>query len=260
MSVECPPGAIDAVVLDIEGTTTPIAFVYEVLFPFARRHLREYLHTRWTRDDTRDAIDRLRAEWAEDVARAETPPMWIEDRKAELSSVVAYVEWLMDRDRKSRALKALQGHIWEQGYLSGALRSEVFADVAPALARWRRLEIPVAIYSSGSVLAQRLLFAHTTEGDLTAYIAGFFDLEVGVKTCADSYRRIATALDREPGQLLFVSDVVAELEAARTAGCEALLCVRPGNPAAPPSTFHAIRSLDDIEKGSGGTAFLTSER
>ena len=170
LKVEFPSGAVDAVLLDIEGTTTPIAFVYEVLFPFARRHLREHLRNRWSAAEIRHVIQQLREEWADDVTRAEAPPPWIEDGAATLSSVAAYVEWLMDRDRKSRGLKLLQGHIWERGYRSGALKSEVFADVAPALERWRRLDIAVAVYSSGSVLAQRLLFEHTVEGDLTPFI------------------------------------------------------------------------------------------
>jgi enolase-phosphatase E1 len=247
LRVEFPPGAIEAVVLDIEGTTTPIAFVYDVLFPFARRHLREHLRDRRTNEETRSAIRSLRAEWADDVARGEAPPPWVGDDEPAPSSVAAYVEWLMDRDRKSHGLKLLQGYIWERGYRSGALKSEVFPDVAPALAEWRRLGVAVAIYSSGSVLAQRLLFGHTAEGDLTAYLRGFFDLEVGPKTSPESYRRIAAALVRPADRLLFVSDAVQELEGARAAGCHALLCVRPGNPAPPPApAFAAIHSLNDI--------------
>jgi enolase-phosphatase E1 len=236
--------AIGAIVLDIEGTTTPIAFVHDALFPFARRHLREHLHEHHGSADVREVIRRLRTEWADDVA----PPPWSDEPEAELSSVAAYVEWLMDRDRKSPGLKLLQGHIWENGYRSGALRGEVFPDVRPAMQRWRGAGIVVAIYSSGSVLAQRLLFAHTPEGDLTPLVNRFFDTEVGPKTSPDSYRHIAAALERPTNRLLFVSDAKRELEAARQAGCEVLLCARPGNPS-PPLGFAMIHGLDEIAVG-----------
>ena len=247
MTVHFPRDAVVAIVLDIEGTTTPIAFVQDGLFPFARRHLRQYLQEHGSSSDVLDAIRRLREEWAGDAA----PPPWSDDPDLRLKSVAGYVEWLMDRDRKSAGLKLLQGHIWEDGYTSGALRGEVFADVRPAIERWRASEIVVAIYSSGSVLAQRLLFAHTPEGDLTPLIDRFFDTEMGAKTSPDSYRRIAAALQCPAPRLLFVSDAVKELDAARQAGCGVLLCVRPGNPAQPaPARLGLIHGLDEI--GVGG--------
>jgi enolase-phosphatase E1 len=253
LTVEYPPGSIGGIILDIEGTTTSLAFVHDVLFPFARHHLREHLRNRWTSEETRHAIVQLADEWHRDVANGETPPPWAGEGDSLLSSVADYAEWLMDRDRKSQGLKLLQGHIWEGGYRNGELRSEVFGDVAPALERWQRCETTVAIYSSGSVLAQKLLFEHTVQGDLTPFITGFFDLAVGSKTSSDSYRKIASALGRPPAQLLFVSDVVRELEGARDAGCHTLLCTRPGNPAPPTeSRFTAIKTFDDIQLGDRG--------
>ena len=223
--------ALDAIVLDIEGTTTPIAFVYDVLFPFARRHLRAFLRDEQSRPRPdavfADAIARLALEWADDVARGNTPPVLTPGDPA------AYLEWLMDLDRKSPALKSIQGLIWELGYRSGELTSEIFDDVGPALERWRGAGLRVAIYSSGSVLAQRLLFGHTPAGDLTPLFSGFFDTAVGPKTSADSYRTIAAALGCATDRMLFVSDVVVELEAARDAGCRTALAVRPGNPPQP---------------------------
>jgi enolase-phosphatase E1 len=147
--------------------------------------------------------------------------------------VVGYVHWLMDRDRKSTGLKSLQGKIWAEGYRSGKLRSVVYPDVPAALERWGRGGIRIAIFSSGSVQAQRSLFANTTAGDLTRYISAYFDTTTGPKTSPESYARIAAALERAPGEVLFVSDVGAELDAAVGAGMRTALCVRgPGAPEA----------------------------
>ena len=235
---------IRAIVLDIEGTTTPVAFVYEVLFPFARAHLRQYLEEHAGTAEVSQAIARLRAEWSDEVARGDAPPEVTDD---DPESIAAYVEWLMDRDRKSPGLKLLQGHIWESGYRSGALVGEVFDDVPPALRRWRDARVDVAIFSSGSVLAQRLLFGHTPYGDLTPLIDAWFDTASGPKTSPDSYRRIAADMRCEADGLLFVSDVTAELDAARAAGYRTLLCVRPGNAARARTSESAIvQRFDEI--------------
>src|SRR5262249_48385591 len=149
------------------GTTTPIAFVHEVLFSYAREHAREFL----ARDDVRDDIALLREEQAADVQNGQDPPAQID----------SYVEWLIARDRKSTGLKSLQGKIWRQGYTDGSLKSQVYDDVAPAFARWRERGLSISIFSSGSVLAQQLLFAHTEAGDLTKFISQYFDTNVGKK-------------------------------------------------------------------------------
>jgi enolase-phosphatase E1 len=238
-----------AVVLDIEGTTTPVAFVYDVLFPFARANLRAYLRKQLGADSLRVVLSRLEEEWAADAAQGQSPPPWpagAADAGERVAGIAAYTEWLMDRDRKSPGLKALQGMIWERGYREGQLRGEVFADVPAALARWRGASIDVAIYSSGSELAQRLIFGHTPFGDLTPYFSRFFDTAVGAKGSSDSYRRIAGALGRPAGEVLFVSDVTTELEAARTAGVQTVLCIRPGNAPQPDHGFVAVRTLDEI--------------
>jgi enolase-phosphatase E1 len=156
----------------------------------------------------------------------------------------------MDRDRKSTALKALQGRIWRDGYESGALVSEVYPDVPPTLTRFREADIGVAIYSSGSVLAQHLLFAHTNAGDLRPLISAWFDTTTGGKKEAVSYARIASELRLEPREVLFVSDVAEELDAAKQAGMDVALCVRPGpglgitEPI--PSRYRILRSLEEI--------------
>ena len=216
---------VRAILLDIEGTTTPMAFVYDVLFPFARAHLREYLQEHVGSDAVRDALVTLREEWRADVAARQDPPEWPDDAPV---SAVAYLEWLMDRDRKSPALKLLQGAHLGRRLPVGRAEGHVFPDVRPAFERWRAIPVTIAIYSSGSVLAQRLLFGATPDGDLTPFIAGFFDTGAGVKTSPESYRRIAEALSHAAAEVLFVSDVPAELDAARSAGCQVLLAERPG--------------------------------
>jgi enolase-phosphatase E1 len=185
---------------------------------------------------------RLAAEHAADVAHGESPPPW-SDTAASLAS---YALWLMDRDRKSPGLKLLQGQIWEEGYRAGVLRGQVYDDVSKALRRWRDAGLDVAIYSSGSELAQRRLFESTDAGDLTPLIGGYFDTAVGAKNEPESYTRIAAALKRLPSQILFVSDVVAELNAARRAGLHGALSTRPGNPPQPPNEFEAIQDFDEI--------------
>ncbi len=237
--------AVRAVLLDIEGTTTPVAFVYEVLFPFARAHLREYLqeHAGGEALHDDDVFQKLRGEWRDDVAAREDPPEWREDSPV---SAAAYLDWLMDRDRKSPALKLLQGRIWEGGYRSGALKGSVFPDVRPAFERWQASRVEIAIYSSGSVLAQRLLFGATADGDLTPFISEFFDTAVGAKTSPDSYRRIAGGLNLDAAHVLFVSDVPGELDAAKSAGCQALLAVRPGHRTLIDIEGETIRSFDEI--------------
>lgn len=213
--------------LDIEGTTTPVSFVYDTLFPFARRHLRAYLRERADSEEVNEAVALL---------RAETP-----GAAASSDDLAGYLEWLMDRDRKSPGLKLVQGHIWERGYRDGTLRGEVYPDVRPAFERWHAAHVPIAIYSSGSVLAQQLIFGHSTAGDLTPFIDFYFDTAVGPKQSRESYEHIAAAMKQPPAALLFVSDVAAELDAARAAGFQTRLCVRSGD--LPPD---AISSFDQL--------------
>jgi enolase-phosphatase E1 len=158
----------------------------------------------------------------------------------------------MDQDRKSTGLKSLQGKIWEEGYRSGELKGEVYPDVLPALERWGKQGIDIAIFSSGSVQAQRSLFRNSVAGDLTRFIRAYFDTTTGPKREPESYARIAAALERSPGTVLFVSDIGAELDAARAAGMQTALCVRKPESAPPIDTHPAIRSFDEL--GLGDTA------
>jgi len=233
---------IRAIVLDIEGTTTPLSFVYDVLFPYVRAHLAEHLNTNGRAGATADALAALREEWQRDRLSNLAMPEWTSDGPA---SARPYVEWLMDRDRKSFGLKLLQGEIWRIGYEEGRLRGEVFPDVAPALERWTTAGVLVAIYSSGSILAQQLLFGHTAAGDLRRFLSQYFDTRTGPKTEADSYRAIARALTVGEGEVLFASDARRELEAAAAAGCQAVQCDRPGN-RSPIDWDPAIKTFDEL--------------
>jgi enolase-phosphatase E1 len=238
---------IQTVVLDIEGTTTPVAFVYDVLFPFARRAIPSYIQEHLDSSGLGDTLSRLREEWAADIARGESPPDWQDhDRDGRIAGIVSYLTWLMDRDRKSPALKTVQGEIWARGYNDGSLRGDVFADVPEALVRWRGAGIGVAIYSSGSVLAQQMLFRTTIQGDLTHYIGAFFDTAVGPKTAPESYRRIVAALGRSPENVLFISDVSAELHAARATGLAVVLCVRPPQGAPTVTEFEVVTDFHQL--------------
>jgi enolase-phosphatase E1 len=220
---------IQAVLLDIEGTTTPIDFVYQTLFPYARRHLHAYLSQQ--PDKLQTELAALRAEHVADVAQEQNPPALTESALVETAT--DYLLWMMERDRKSTPLKTLQGQIWEAGYRAGELKSAVYADVPHALARWQAQGRRVCIYSSGSVLAQQLLFKYTEAGDLTPFLSGYFDTKIGAKREAESYRRIAAALQLPTAECVFCSDVTAELTAAQAAGMQTVLLVRPGNPPQP---------------------------
>ena len=232
---------IRGILLDIEGTTTPIAFVHDVLFTYARQHVQDYLvqHSNTLTGE----IALLRDEHTRDTGSGAEPPVITDDP----ASIASYVHWLIDRDRKSTGLKSLQGKIWREGYTSGTLKAQVFDDVRPAFERWHNSGLRISIFSSGSALAQQLLFAHTEDGDLTAFISDYFDTNVGAKGDAESYRRIANEMNLQPGEILFISDVATELEAANEAGMKTRLSIRPGNKPQPNSDrFQIIETLASV--------------
>ena len=199
------------ILTDIEGTTSSISFVKDVLFPYARKALPTFIARNGHDPHVRPLLDQVAAECGgicQDEMIAETLQGWI------------------DEDRKHTALKSLQGMIWAAGYRDGDFKADIYPDVAPALLQWHEMDIPLAVYSSGSVPAQKLLFSHTQAGDLTPLFCHYFDTEVGHKRAADSYRLIADRLDRAPGTIYFLSDVVEELDAAREAGMHTVLLDR----------------------------------
>ncbi len=242
------PSTIRAVLLDIEGTTTPISFVHEVLFSYARLHVRDFLTENLSSPEVTNDLANLQHEHDVDQMQDPGPPPLVSvTRQAQIDSLVAYVNWLIDRDRKSTGLKSLQGRIWKEGYRNGTLKAHVFADVPRAFERWRRAGLSIHIFSSGSSLAQELLFAHTESGDLSRFIANYFDTTVGAKQDSASYRKIAEVLRRQTSDVLFVSDIVAELDAAAAAGMHPLLIVRPGNQSQPSAErYHRVESFDGV--------------
>ena len=208
------------IVLDVEGTTSSISFVYDVLFAHAKEHVGGFLAAHRADAEVRRlaAAVAATAGGAVDLDAADGPT------RAALAAID-----LMNRDVKDTALKALQGMIWRSGFESGDIVAHVYDDVPPALAQWADSGLDVRIYSSGSVEAQRLFFRHTAHGDLTRFLRGHYDTTTGPKREPASYARIAADMGLEPRRILFVSDVGAELDAARAAGMGTALAVRPGN-------------------------------
>lgn len=228
---------INAILLDIEGTTTPIDFVYKTLFPFAGAHVEDFLRGHFQETETSNLIAQLRE--ANKLDQASGAVTWtVGDGEQAIVNVAAYVRWLIARDSKMTPLKTLQGKIWEEGFRSGELKGEMYPDVAPAFARWKAQGKRIALFSSGSVLAQKLLFAHSTAGDLSSFLEAYFDTAIGPKREAASYKKIATSLQLPPARILFISDVEAELDAARVAGMKSALSLRPGI-VAPETAKHA---------------------
>jgi enolase-phosphatase E1 len=216
------------ILLDIEGTTTPVDFVYQRLFPYAFRKLPAFLQEYFQKPEIRLLIQQLYLQHQTDERHELMPPAWINgsDHLLQLRSCVAYAQWLMNKNSKYAALKALQGKIWQEGYNTGELQGEVYSDVPPAFERWRRQKREVCTYSSGSVLAQQLLFSTTKFGNLTPFITAFFDSNIGAKTEIESYRKIAESIGRIPRDFLFVSDTKEEVGAAYDADMQVILCDR----------------------------------
>jgi enolase-phosphatase E1 len=195
---------IDVILTDIEGTTSSISFVKDVLFPYARLHMREFVAEHGNEPDVRHWLDVVRNE-----AQLEHD---------DLDGVVTTLQRWIDEDRKHTALKALQGMIWQHGYESGDYHAHVYAEVPARLRAWQAQGLSLYVYSSGSVAAQKLLFRHTDAGDLSPLFSGYFDTEVGAKRESASYSRIAEAIGKPATSILFLSDIVEELDAAQSAG------------------------------------------
>lgn len=231
-----------AYVLDIEGTTTPIDFVTKTLFPYARQALKEFLAMSLKDPEAKRALAKDCELLADDHFREPDAPMW--PGVPDPSGVLPYLHWLMDHDKKSTGLKNIQGRIWEEGYRSGEIKGEVYPDVWPAVQRWNDRGAKVYIYSSGSVLAQKLLFQHLPDGDMTDLLEGYFDTTTGPKRSRESYSAIATKIGLAPENIAFLSDIAEETLAAREAGLWAFLVQRTGEPhlGEPP-----IRTFDELE-------------
>ena len=204
---------IKAIVTDIEGTTSSIDFVKDVLFPYARERLPAFVETHADKPEVQH--------WLHEAAREAGIV------SADRQEVIDLLQRWIDEDRKATSLKALQGMIWEEGYIGGDFRGHVYPEVAGKLHEWKNRGIALYVYSSGSVAAQKLLYGNSEAGDLTPLFSGYFDTEIGGKRDADSYRRIAAKIGVPAGEILFLSDVIPELDAAAAAGFATTLLARP---------------------------------
>lgn len=223
--------AAKKIICDIEGTTSSISFVKEVLFPYALKHVEEYLKSHWSEDATKTVVAALREQADEDkkaeVEGVVTIPA--EDSEDIIPDVVKNVEWQMSQDRKTGALKTLQGLVWAQGYKDGTIKGHVYEDVKKALEQWNESGRKVYIYSSGSVDAQKMLFEHSEQGDLVKYLAGYYDTKIGAKQEKNSYEALLKNIEATGEEALFLTDVVAEAKAAKEAGLNVVVLDRPGN-------------------------------
>ena len=225
--------AIRAIVTDIEGTTSSIRFVKDVLFPYARRRLPAYVETH---GDTPEV-----QHWLHEAAKEADI---VEATRQEIIELL--LRWI-DEDRKSTALKALQGMIWQEGYEAGEYRAHMYPEVAARLHAWRGEGLHLYVYSSGSVQAQKLFFRYSESGDLTPLFAGYFDTETGPKREQASYQRIVEAIGERPEHVLFLSDIEQELDAARAAGLRTGWLLRPPLEMPPRPKHPAYTSFDAIQ-------------
>lgn len=205
---------IKAIVLDIEGTVAPISFVHETLFPYARDRIANFIHEHADNDIVRNQIAATKELVGHDMSDDDV--------------ISTLINWI-DEDRKAGPLKRLQGMIWAEGYADGALQGPIYSDAAQEMQHWHENGMPLYVYSSGSVQAQKLIFGHSDQGDLTMLLSGYYDTEVGPKRETRSYHNIQTDINMPSKHLLFLSDTEAELDAANEAGWHTAWIVRDAN-------------------------------
>jgi enolase-phosphatase E1 len=222
---------IKAIITDIEGTTSSLSFVKDVLFPYARAHIAEFVQDHKDDPEVRQLL--------RDVAREANRELGVGQAIEQL------IEWI-DEDKKITPLKALQGLIWEEGYRKGAFTGHIYEDAERNLKAWKACGLSLYVYSSGSVHAQKLLFSHTGYGDLTSWFSGYFDTRIGGKREVKSYLRIADELLLPSESLLFLSDIKEELDAARQAGFNTIWLVRGGKPD-PDAEHLQVQNFDQIQ-------------
>jgi len=233
------------IVLDIEGTTCPVDYVTEVLFPYASKEAAAYLKRMRGNNEIDTLAKDILTAWENDPD-TEAQKLLSSHPEDPIEATTTYIQWLIRNDRKLTPLKTLQGKIWDEGYKRGELLAPIFKDVAPTLRAWTKQNIVITSYSSGSIQAQKLLYQYSTDGDLRQLFSHWFDTTVGNKKDAVSYAKICTTIGAEPSSVLFVSDVTAELVAATEVGMRAYFSKRKGNPEQISSPFLPIESLSDI--------------
>ena len=250
---------IQHVLLDIEGTTCPMSFVADTLFPYAARQLETYLNAHAGEESIQALLAELIQLWSEDPdpqaqrLRREAglePAGGAATAAIATQTVLPYMHWLIAADRKITPLKDLQGRIWAEGYERGELHGPLFADVPPALHSWAAQGLVLAVYSSGSIQAQQLLYGHSSVGDLRCLFSHWFDTKTGPKQEASSYTKICEVMKISADRVLFISDAITELDAASAAGLKVIFSKRAGNPEQNPSSYPWISSLTAIQIGN----------
>ncbi|MBS0652590.1 MAG: acireductone synthase [Verrucomicrobia bacterium] len=221
---------VDVILTDIEGTTTSISFVHDVLFPYAKKHVKDYLYSH-----------------SDEPAVAQIVEEVLQSSDADLERASQILLAWMEQDKKITPLKSLQGMMWKEGYEIGAFQSHIYDDAFEALAQWKEQGLTLYVYSSGSVQAQKLLFAHTAFGDITPLFSGYFDTRIGGKKESPSYCRIATELNIAPERILFLSDSIEELDAARKAGMQTVLIARDGMEAPDNCPHYCASSFSQVD-------------
>ncbi|EAL73471.1 2,3-diketo-5-methylthio-1-phosphopentane enolase [Dictyostelium discoideum AX4] len=255
---------IHTVILDIEGTTTPISFVHDVLFPYIRDNLVRHINQKWGSEELKQDIKELYKLYLEDNKASElvvnnqfntpeilNPDDESTDKEKLIESVIRNVIYQMDNDRKSTPLKQLQGHMWLEGYENELVKGVVFPEVPKAFENWNLNHIDIYIYSSGSIAAQKLLFNYSNFGSLLPYIKGHFDTTIGGKLHPSSYEKILSTINNgSPNSYLFVTDSILEAKAARESGLNVCLSIRDGNPPIVDrellNTFDQVSSFDQL--------------
>ncbi len=222
---------IKAVLTDIEGTTSSIAFVKDVLFPYAREHMAEFISDHALDPEVRKLLDDVCTEAGQILNGEEV--------------IAQLIRWI-DEDKKVIPLKLLQGMIWERGYREGDYTGHVYHDAAEKLKEWHRQGIKLYVYSSGSVPAQKLLFGHSDYGDMTPLFSGYFDTRTGNKREPDSYKAIAKEIGLPANEILFLSDIAEELQAAKSAGMQTIQLVRADDGTQPSRDFTQAKSFAEI--------------
>jgi len=228
---------IKAIVTDIEGTTSSISFVHNVLFPYAASHIADYVREQHSNESVSAQLKEV-----SEISGC---------RHDDIDELIQQLLGWIEQDKKITPLKTLQGMIWEQGYKQGDFTGHVYEDVVSCLKEWNQQGIDLYVYSSGSVKAQKLIFGHTEYGDLTPLFKGYFDTRIGNKREAESYKNIITEIGFEPESILFLSDIEQELDAAAQAGMQTYWLIREGDSNVPfekaSSKYATARSFNEIK-------------
>ena len=241
---------ISHILLDIEGTTCPVSFVTETLFPYAKSELKSFLYRHRNDPFINQLIDNADNEWIHDNSEDSTRLRHQSEKEQQVKhlEIESYLQLLIETDKKSTTLKDIQGKIWKEGYTTGRITSELFEDAEENLKRWHKQGYRLSVYSSGSVEAQHLLYKYTNKGDIENLFSHWFDTHIGNKKDPSSYSEIASVMGCKPQNILFISDNSDECDAARSAGLGTLYSMRDGNPQQEPRNHPVISHLEEVEK------------